>query len=297
MAIQGGLGNQLSQWYFAHTISVTSHFRIDPLYEMSLLGLRNFELSPIMRKCSHIEKGKDSNFLPSSTRAVFRTLDKLWRFSRLRPLIENLGYFREDPRFDQDQSGEMSGSTKYFKGYFQNQAFVQSVFDVVEHELLPIIRDYLKKITSRLDLGNDYTVIHVRRGDYAAVEFTPTIIGSLSDEYFIQGLLDIDTSNLILLTENREDVADLVRKLKPRLVLDKSDTTPWETLAIMYGAARFIGSNSSLSWWGARICSTRGGQVWLPSQWSYWKNVDVGDYHFPKCNIAEAFWGQSAFDT
>jgi hypothetical protein len=94
------------------------------------------------------------------------------------------------------------------------------------------------------------------------------------------------------LTENREDAKELVKNLKPQLVLDKFDTTPWETLAIMYGASQFLGANSSLSWWGARLCSANGGEVWLPSQWSYWKNIDPMDYHFNGAKIVNASWVQ-----
>jgi len=292
MAIQGGLGNQLSQWYFAHTISEDSHFRIDPLYEMTVVGPRNFELQLLMEKCSHLEYRIDQKFLPPLTKIYYRILDSLWEISALRRFVEGLGYFREDPRFDQNQSERNSRNIKYAKGYFQKQAAIEMVFSSVEKELQPVLQGILATLEERMHLGSNYTVLHVRRGDYEAAQFTPTHIGTLSDEYFSRGLDGMDTSNLILLTEIREDVTELVKTLNPRLVLDKSDTTPWETLAIMYGASQFLGANSSLSWWGARLCSANGGDVWLPSQWSYWKNIDPTDYHFPGSNIANAYWAQ-----
>ena len=292
MAIQGGLGNQLSQWYFAHSLLPSSQFRIDPFYKMTDIDHRNFELKPLMERCSHLEYRMDQNFLSPFTRSYYRILDTLWEFSALRRLVEGLGYFREDPRFDQNQSQRNSKSIKYAKGYFQKQAEIQKVFSDVEKELLPVLQRTLVSLEERMQLGSNYTVLHVRRGDYEAAEFTPIIIGTMSDEYFCRGLEEMDTSNLILLTENREDVTDLQKALNPRMVLDKFDTTPWETLAIMYGASQFLGANSSLSWWGARLCSANGGQVWLPSQWSYWKNIDPTDYHFPDSNIAKVYWIQ-----
>ena len=292
MAIQGGLGNQLSQWYFAHAISEDSQFRIDPLYKMTTIGLRNFELQPLIEKCSHLECRADQNFLSPFTKSYYKILDSLWEFGSLRRFVEILGYFREDPRFDQNQSKRNSKNIKYAKGYFQKQVEIEKVFRSVEKELLPVLQGILASLEERVQLGSNYTVLHVRRGDYEAAEFTPIIIGTLSDEYFSRGLEGMDTSNLILLTENREDVTELVSALNPRLVLDKFDTTPWETLAIMYGASQFLGANSSLSWWGARLCSSKGGQVWLPSQWSYWKNINPTDYHFPGTNIANVYWVQ-----
>jgi Glycosyl transferase family 11 len=292
MAIQGGLGNQLSQWYFAHTISESARFRIDPLYNKTSISLRNFELQPLIEKCSHLEYRADQNFLLSFTKSYYKILDRLWEFSSLRSFVENFGYFREDPRLDQNQSKWNQKSIRYARGYFQKQAQIEKIFSSVETELLPVVEEVLAKLKERIQLKSGYTVLHVRRGDYDAVEFTPIIIGTLSDEYFLRGLEGLDTSNLILLTENREDVTDLVNALNPRMVLDKFDTTPWETLAIMYGAAQFLGANSSLSWWGARLCFTNGGDVWLPSQWSYWRNIDPTDYHFPGSNIAKVYWVQ-----
>jgi hypothetical protein len=292
MAIQGGLGNQLSQWFFAHTISEDSQFRIDPLYKVTTNGLRKLELQPLIERCSHFEYQADQNFLSSFTKSYYGILDRLWEFSSLRPLIEGMGYFREDPRLDQNQSKRNSKNIRYAKGYFQKQAKIEKIFSSVEKELLPVVQKVLATLEDRIRLGPYYTVLHVRRGDYEAAEFTPIIIGTLSDEYFLRGLEGMDKSNLILLTENREDVTDLVKALNPRMVLDKFDTTPWETLAIMFGASQFLGANSSLSWWGARLCSAKGGQVWLPSQWSYWKNIDPTDYHFPGINIANAHWVQ-----
>jgi hypothetical protein len=292
IAIQGGLGNQLSQWFFAHTISESAHFRIDPLYENNIVGSRNFELRPLLGKCSHIERSSDQNFLSPLTKIYYGLLDSLWEFIVLRWFSESLGYIREDPRVDQNQTETKSRNIKYAKGYFQKQAAIEKVFNYVKQELEPVLQETLATLKTRIHLGNNYTVLHVRRGDYEATEFTPINIGTLSDEYFSRGLEGMNKTNLILLTEIREDVAELVKTLNPRLVLDKSDTTPWETLAIMYGASQFLGANSSLSWWGARLCSAKGGDVWLPSQWSYWKNIDPTDYHFPGSNIANVYWVQ-----
>ena len=46
VALNGGLGNQLFQWYFAHTLESEKKFRIDCLFEASdtELGQREFRL-------------------------------------------------------------------------------------------------------------------------------------------------------------------------------------------------------------------------------------------------------------
>ena len=292
IVFQGGLGNQLSQWSFAHAISGSEGFQIDPLHGMSGIQSRNFELQEVFNHCEHIKNIESNKLIFPSGRIFFHLLDRLWELRILRGIVEAFGYFREDPRVDQEQTSVIPKTLRYAKGYFQKQQNVQKVFCSVEKEIMPLVDKLLPIVRKKFSLDSQYTVMHVRRGDYDTAEFSPIIIGTLSDRYFINGLKEMDTSNLILLTENREDVRDLVKVLNPRMILDKFDTTPWETLAIMYGASQFLGANSSLSWWGARLCSANGGEVWLPSQWSYWKNIDPTDYHFPGIKIADVYWVQ-----
>ena len=292
VVFQGGLGNQLSQWSYAHSIVGSGFFLIDPLHNLHEVANRNFELVDVCENCEHVLKDKKGHFKIPKSRFFYRFLDRLWEFKVIRAFVEVFGYIREDPRIDQEQSRDISKVPRYAKGYFQKQANVEKVMSAVRIEIIPLVRRLLPDLIERFALTPGYTVFHVRRGDYEAAEFTPVNIGTLSDEFFIEGLHTVKPSNLVLLTENREDVSDLVIQLNPQLVLDKSETTPWETLAIIYGATKFLGSNSSLSWWGARLCLERGGDVWLPSQWSYWKNVNVGDFHFANCKIVDALWLQ-----
>ena len=293
IVLQGGLGNQLSQWSFAHSLPTSNHFFVDPLHRFEESNMRSFELEDVFRNCDHVRKDKFGKYIVPKIAILFRLLDRLWEIRYFRFFVESLGYFREDPRFDQEQSSQNITKIRYAKGYFQKQKNVEDIFDSVRKEIIPIVEKILPNITERYGLASNYTVLHVRRGDYESAVFTPTIIGTLNDDYFINGIQALDSSRLVLLTENREDVSDLILQLNPFLVLDKLDTSPWETLTLMYGANYLLGSNSSLSWWGARLCSARGGQVWLPSQWSYWKNISTDDYHFKGCNIIKSCWVQS----
>lgn len=290
IAIQGGLGNQLSQWSFAHSISGTQLFRIDPLKGLSSTEQREFELLPVLKNCEHAKRNIKGNLITPRISFFFHVLDRLWQHKSLRTLTEKFGYIREDPRLDQEQSAKFPKTIRYARGYFQKQQNVEKILEVVKCELIPIVERILPKMEEKFGLSTQYSVIHVRRGDYEAAEFSPIIIGTLSDEYFIKGIPKLNPSTLVVLTEDRRDVIDLIEVLSPNLVLDKRDTSPWETLAIMYGAKDFLGSNSSLSWWGARLCAIRGGRVWLPAEWSFWKNIDPVDYHFPSCNIADVYW-------
>ncbi len=293
VSLQGGLGNQLFQWSFAHLLSHKNGFFFDIHFDKSKVGSRNLELAEILKNCTHIHRNQNGNYATSKLVTFFHFLDRLWEFKYFRFIPHMFGYLREDPRFDQQQSLRNPKVLRYAKGYFQKKENVESVFQAIQGEIIPILDEILVSVKKKFDLDYKYSVLHVRRGDYATADFTSVNIGILGDQYFIDWCTKFEAKNLVLLTENIEDVSKLIDALNPRLILDKSLTSAWEILAIIYGASNFLGSNSSLSWWGARLCSTRGGQVWLPSQWSYWGNINPEDYHFSTCNIAEAFWLQT----
>jgi len=289
VVIQGGLGNQLSQWFYAHTIEASGRFQIDPIYPKTTNGLRSFELYELMDKCSHIQThGK--KFLHRRRKLFFRLLDRAWELERVRLIVEAMGYFREDPRKDQLQSKNKKVTRRYSKGYFQLQEKVELSKVAVCDELVPIVEGVLTRMQHKFNLPTNYSVMHVRRGDYQPLVFTSVYLGILDDSYFSVWVKDLNLTNLVLLTENVSDVSNLISEVKPILTLDKSQTSAWETLAIISGAQNFLGSNSTLSWWGARLCAIQGGDVWLPSEWSFWKNVITEDYIFLGCKTRESRW-------
>ena len=290
VAIHGGLGNQLFQWFFAHSLGTNQSFLIDPLYDHSVLGDRSFELLEIIPKCIHMKNSTTNIIIFNILTRFFRVVDRAWNRELFRPISEKLGYFREDPRNNQAQSHSRPKHVTYAKGYFQKQSVVNETFPAIEHEIMPFLRSGLDLMRDKYSLADNYSVIHVRRGDYGDSQTTSDMIGVLSDDYFLNWKLTANSGQLVLLTEYVSDVQRLITQLNPDLILDKSQTSAWETLAILYGAEFLLGSNSSLSWWGARLCYERGGKVWLPSAWSIWGNIDPSDYHFGGSSIQPVQW-------
>ena len=125
VVIQGGLGNQLWQWSFAHTINRGNSFQIDTLRGLGSTSIREFELSAVADNCTHFRKNRSSSLMSRKTIQIYHVLDRLWQFKILRRLIERLGYLREDPRFDQEQSTVIPKTIRYAKGYFQKQQNIE----------------------------------------------------------------------------------------------------------------------------------------------------------------------------
>ena len=298
VVLNGGLGNQLFQWFFAHTLSKTGSFRIDPLFkeDEKSLGVSGPELGELFAKCSHVDRDSKDLVVEAPFKKLLHLANHMWRFPFFRPLLSLFGYYRENPNSEVAQSLSMPSPMRYAYGYFQNARIMDRAEEAIEAELLPIIQANLKVLKSRFDLETPYTVIHVRCYPTTGFKLTRIQFCNLSCKYFVEWAAENAGQKIILLTEFEDQVAEVIKFIKPELVLDSSQTSTWDVLTIMAGAEKCLGSNSSLSWWGVRLCSKFGGQVWLPSNWSYWDNVNTEMFHFKGCNLAQPDWDLSGFD-
>jgi hypothetical protein len=178
----------------------------------------------------------------------------------------------------------------YANGYFQKWKFAEAQREAIRQELLPELSDIHADLCQKYDLDQPYVVMHVRRGDYRIDQDPKTMIGTLDDEYFIKWVSDHPSDRVVLLTEHRGDVEELISAIRPMLVLDQALSDVWQTLAVMSSSAVFLGSNSSLSWWGAWTAHMNGATTYLPSQWDVMKRFDPSDFLFPSCHVFEAVW-------
>lgn len=292
VAIQGGLGNQLFQWFYAHGILVTPGFKIYTKYPEgpSVNLMREFGLSPILEKCSHCEQVFNEPTRPTKANLYPQILDRVWTIDILSRALKKLGYFQGDTQSKANTNRFLKKRTIYVNGYFQKWNHAKQQQYWIDLELLPVLKTLHSELSKKFDLSEPYTVIHVRRGDYRLDKNPLAWMGCLADEYFIELAKEHPSSRIILLAEHRSEVEDLVFALKPSLVLDSSSTTPWETLAIMSGAMTFFGSNSSLSWWGAWMASHNGASTFLPSQWDMKGKFNPEDFLFPECNPRTPTW-------
>ncbi len=298
IALNGGLGNQLFQWFFAHTLESNRKFRIDGLFESvdTELGQREFRLEELAERCSHVSRDVKGLSKLSKFERFWHLANHLWLVPVFRPLMTKIGYFRENPNSEVAQSLSIPIPMRYAFGFFQNAKIIEQAHSALEIELIPIIKAKLRELKDKFDLKAPYTVIHIRRYITTGLKLTPIHFCNLSSDYFIDWAKQNARQRIILLTESADQVSEIIKSVKPVLVLDASNSSPWDVLAIMAGAQQCLGSNSSLSWWGAKLCSIFGGQAWLPSNWSYWPNVQTSAFHFEGVNLVNSVWDISGFD-
>ena len=298
VAINGGLGNQLFQWFFAHSLTPKNKFRLDFLFEKvdSKLGQREFRLESVTKNCEHVLKDSKGGIKKLRSQRFWHLMNHLWLIPPFRTILQNIGYYRENPNQSVVQSKNLPTRIRYAYGYFQNHNTVENSLLSIQRELLPVIANEIHDVRVKFQLDFDFTVIHIRRYITEGLDLSPVHFCNLSLEYFTSWRNNFPDDNVIILTEDASKISNFILALNPKLVLDSKTTTPWETLAIMAASQRLLGSNSSLSWWGAWISCTLGGEAWLPSNWSYWGNVENSKIHFPRCRIAPSSWDLIGFN-
>lgn len=289
VVIKGGLGNQLFQWTYAHTLQAKNSFYPSRFHYGHDDKEIHLELEDLFKTCSHV---LHAGALSPSREYLSHSAEWLWSKRMGRGVAESfLRYHQEDPRDDQAQGFSKYQKTQIISGYFQKNSYTEIAKDAVELEILPHAEKVAAKLLASDLIPRPYSVLHIRTGVYSTAKASdPNFIGNLHEKYFLENVDKLKANYLIVLTANADHIPELLKKIKPDLVLDAHQLDAWETLATMALSESMIGGNSSLSWWGAKLASLKGAKTWLPSNWSSWNNINSEDYRFPNLKVLESSW-------
>ena len=262
--IAGGLGNQLFIWAGAHYLY---HELGQPIKLISAIDAnarkdRPVEIQELSAHCSHeidIENSRFYSFL-------LRAIDKLCleKFTISRRVLQELGIYTFD-----NPTSTLSFNyrrPRFVRCYFQRRDFVELHWNIWSHELTAVLSN---TDISNLGLTEPLNAIHVRRGDYMNLSQS---YGVLSDDFFQKNLTSV-LPNYVCTDEMSLNQVT-VEKLKPKAVLTPLETSTWQTLKVFCNSAKFLGSNSTLSWWAGFLRAKNGaGLSSLPNPWT---RIDFG---------------------
>ncbi len=290
--IQGGLGNQLFQWFYAHTIAENKNFRVHlsfpPSGHSEELGYRLTELEV---NCSHCYNRGSEDRSNKKHSKLFRFYNRAFQLIFLRSHLKSLGYAKEvwDAKESVGFSFIVGKNRKFVSGFFQNKQILENVKEDIKCELVPVIESLAEEVLAKLDLKpKRYSIAHIRR--YPFIYGERIGIGNLGKGYYENWANSHEHETLLLLCKLNSDV-EFVRDIFPKsIVLSNEIINPWETLALMSCAKELLSSNSTLSWWGALLCSQNGGFSYLPDNWSCWGNIETQRLLFEGCSTWPTEW-------
>jgi hypothetical protein len=258
--ISGRFGNQLFLWAKAHEILLNDdkvtlyHDKRVPIEELeSLLALSKF--------CNHqieIRRAKWPFLFFRVAEKVFLKFPESWASHVLRKF-----FFQAD--IDPD-SWSIGPLIFLIKGYFQAYRTFELVKEQILPELYSLIETRNRSIQSNvLDDLNDVetlNVCHIRRGDYLQA---PNHWGILGKQYYTNSLIKV--KEIICLTENLEDLSDILPVEKVSRSFSKNQLSEIDSFSIMCRADFLVIANSSFSLWAGYISLERGSKVIAPFPW------------------------------
>lgn len=249
----GRLGNILFIWSFAISISRTRKQEVEIFTDKynSKIGPEQ-EINEHLLNCPGV-KLKVSN----STGLLLKIVD--WTKSR----STSVHIFLCDLFGIAGEEESSFKNAKIVRGYFQTTEHILENIDFIESRLRSAIQEIncdSRVIQNLKNLYPKYQVLHIRLGDYLGSEFG--IINPLS-----YSMLIAQNIPLVVCTDGTQQQVEEILKIKPDLILTPRETTAWETLSIIGSADKFIGVNSTLSWWGAFLVGQNKKEAYLPLSW------------------------------
>ena len=150
------------------------------------------------------------------------------------------------------------------RGFFQNVDFPENVMVRMNEILLEIIENKIShsRFEQRIPfLASRYQAVHVRRTDFFSTEVG--VIDPISQLGCLQ-----DDLNVVICTDATRDEILSMFDCKNFEILTPSESSAWETLAILSRAENLVMTNSTLSFWAGFIASKAGKTVWAPNIWN-----------------------------
>lgn len=184
-----------------------------------------------------------------------------------------------------DELDPITLRTRVLRGYFQKSDYVLSKSDTILEKLenaIHTIEQSSEKIGQIKAKYMKYQVVHIRLGD-----FVNSKSGIISPESY-KSQIDNSIPTLVCTDGSREEILTMI-DFDCEEIYTSADLRTWETLCLIQGASRFIGVNSTLSWWGAFLVKNNGNDAYLPDLWSKSGDYSYFDHlNFSGCRIYKA---------
>lgn len=247
----GGMGNQLFIWATSYAFaSQTNKAVILDASECTMWGdqLKNFSIAVNLPGPSEPDGILPTRFI-SNTNPIINSLRAIRSQYRKSGIG---GTFWENPNLEYDAEVFNVGCGKTVRGYFQSHRYFQAYAQEIREVLITSAQLSNKYIVLKPHLPLEYTAIHLRLGkDYK----DSSSYFKLVDHLYIRDSLKIidfkfPNRSKVVLTDNPDLARELVPKADFYLGNDEL-SNPVDLLVLMSEASSFIGSNSTLSWWGA----------------------------------------------
>jgi hypothetical protein len=261
VVLHGGMGNQLFQWAYGHSLAAKGFPVNFVFYEKPyLLDHTRESLEKYLYKCEHgdflkvkLSRNKLIRVLqdPTHPRNIKTKINKKLRNTLQEPFTILPGL----------------RATEIYFGYYQNSSMVYELKDELIPELLTCLENReLSKLEKQLE-GSE--VIHIRQGDTKTPKNMERV--GVLDSLYYSNLPKRRSDSRIVVTD---DV------LGAKVMLSNHDVDG------VYGqSSTLFTANSTLSWWGGVLAQSYGSTVYIPEPFFRNMNPAPGSaFNYPGFN-------------
>lgn len=263
--LAGGLGNQMFQYAFAKSLEY--HLQIPILLDKSWyeaeyamhFGLDIFKIDLPYATQEQIEDVKEKI-------SDFEKKPKI-----IRSILKRLSFPRStcSSAFEYREEYLKPNSFIYFKGYFQNPLYFQSISSQIKQDMSPPpIKSEINKhkLQQILSSGNS-VFIHIRRGDYLTHSW------EIDLEYYKKAVAiiasKVENPQFFLFCADREfaEHLDLDYPFIDMTTQGINADNHFEDLTLMAHCRHGIVANSTYSWWAAYLMNNPYKIIIAPTPW------------------------------
>ena len=269
--LEGGLGNQLFQYYAGEE---TSHILgVDFDINLSMLPDQTEPISPSDRAFQLCDfenlpkkriKYKSTAALRAKTAIKFPKLENLVGVMSDSYYLENSHDFSCDSNFARN----FKSHRLILNGYFQTAKYIWQNHEIISNQLEKTSLSMAARVlVDKIEILHNPIGIHLRLGDYLRNKDFKVV----SENYILSCLKEItnscESSKVFVITDSEDMIFPMYSKLfleHDVVILDTKKIRASELLQILKRFSYLILSKSSISWWGGFLAACSGGQVFAP---------------------------------
>lgn len=287
VALNGGLGNQLFQYAAAKTLAVkhgtSLEFDVIPLYsKLQLSALATYRKPELDVFCIEAQTNgmlfKNKFLYPlSKTQFFLNRFYNRWKFNY---------YMEKDFAFDGSVM-ELPDNT-YLDGHFQSERYFKPAEEIIRKEcrfkrpLTGQNSEWEKLINNAVSVS-----VHIRRGDYVALQKNIQKHGTTSPEYYKKAVSyiaeKINQPVFFIFTDDVPWVREHFTLDFPFHIIGNNTTADSSHLdmQLMSFCRHHIICNSTFSWWGAWLNNKSDKTVIAPEKWFADPSINSKDIYPP----------------
>lgn len=283
VTIKGGIGNQLFQYAFGENIK--KKWNCEVLYNVDWFDSFGSDTPRVLAlfELFNFDTFKSYNLEILQSRYASSLLNRFTKFHGKEFRVE------KDFNFSESYQEMPNKRVKeiFFTGYWQSGNYFMGIENDLRKKLLEYKKNFHQfYLMEKILNTTNSTSVHIRRGDYVTNKAAKITFASCSSNYYINAINKInqmtnDYGKFFIFSDDIEWVKNNITVGKNAVYIDSQyGLSDLDELFLMSICKNHIIANSSFSWWGAWIGSSKKGITICPKNW--YKSSKQPDSLFPE---------------